>query len=477
MTRFLTYGMIILVAVACRESRTVIPRITPPPVDGSMLYANEFGALRVIKASYENNRFLNVGVTSFGDVGFGDTLSFSTVFSDLGGVTRHQSGSFDWSYFDDQNPPFATAVLVKRNNSIGSEDHKFQSVYQWVGMNQGQRSQYLFMNSAINGNRRKRLEEFNYWVRARNVKFIDQTSFLVSFTDYWQPGIGKPRPSYIGVDDFVHYIIKYDFRAPDPTIGEVVAGFIEQNFGVMQLYVSGKKGFYILFTPRYNTTGVSPFIMRADNGGFAYTPYLKGNQGYDRAPGHEAVAMDTHPVKDSVIAVVDNVFGATLLQIPKTPEERFDIIGPSLPNSELLPSLPVVEVFNQGAIQMRFNHDGTRIAITSHASSAAPFVAVWHLEENRLVKYAIPAVSGRTFNRIGKPAWDATSPDQRFLYFFATNSGRPDERGSLFYIDTDSDNLSAVAIPWEAIRFSEDLFFDAELIKTTSEIIQKKNKP
>jgi hypothetical protein len=457
---------------ACPDKRKPVPVVPTSSVDGSMMYSNEFGALRVIKTGYEGGQLGSVAIQPFADVGFGDTLSFSTVFSDLGGVVRTVPGSSDWGPFSGTNTPYAAAVLVKKNNGQGADDHKSTSIYQWVGINQSQRSSFLFMNSVINGNVRKRLEEYNYYVRARNMRFIDRSSYLVSFTDYWRKETGKPRPTYIGVDDFVHYIMKFDFAAPDPTIGEVVASFRDQNMGVVQLYVSAKKNFYIAFTPRWETTGVSPFVIRSSDYQFAYTPFRKGAQGYDRAPGQEAFALDAHPRLDSVIAVSDNRFGTMLLRIPFEKEDRFSIESPILPHSDLVPYVPVQEAFYQHAWNIRFNFDGTRLAIASHVPSAAPFVAVWHHKENRLVKYTVPSVGGVQMTRVGKPAWDLNSPDKRFLFFLASNHNT--NQGYIFFIDTDQPASPARAWAWDSVNWPDDLVPNAEVIRSVTEIVQRK---
>jgi hypothetical protein len=163
-----------------------------------------------------------------------------------------------------------------------------------------------------------------------------------------------------------------------------------------------------------------------------------------------------------------------LIELPQEKEDRFKIVSPIINHTDIVPAVNVQEAFYEHAWQIRFNHDGSRLAIATHVPSSPPVIAIWHIAENRLVKYTLPSVGGVNFTRVGKPAWDNRSPGKRFLFFFA--SDHRTNVGYLFYLDTDQTTPGPRAWAWDAIQLSDDLVLNAEQIRTASEIIQRRER-
>lgn len=445
--------------------------LEPTEITGSLLYVNEYGQPHVLGVEYVDGD-LQFYVEEFVNFQQTNNLFLDSAFFE--GVDKSRPGTFDWSFFDDDNPYPRITAAVRQNNLDNIEnDWKKQQIYSIKAADEFQRVEELELMSPLY-EAEVPLENFNRFVGARSVSYLDQNRFVVLFSEFVdRDSPDLVVPSNVGYH-FVHHLLLFDWNSDNPPgVGEIIWSDNGQHWDRGRIYSSAKKNFLFIFGPRFETTGVSPVVIRSDDYQVAYTPEIKGNQVYDRAPGNEAFALDPHPTADSLFAVSDLRFGTMVLRIPPNKEDRFEIIS-QVDNTVISPNLfDATEVYYGWTWNITYNYDGSKLAITRYGSKEAGVgISVWDIEDETVRQFQLPQSDGVNYNVIGRAAWDINSPDRRYLFFSATDANLG--VGHFFYIDTESASNTAVRIEYQNISYRNSSFPQDQQLRLKTDMLGRK---
>jgi hypothetical protein len=429
------------------------------------MYSTGSGELRLLNIEYKDND-TTYQVERFGNIG--------TPTSFFGEADNDWYNTYDISRFvNGDSIPKAVAALRKYNTI----DPAYNKLYikQVVGINQSRRISTLQFFSDIN-KRYQSLAHWNYPIPGeRGVKFIDNNSYVVLYTDQYEEIPGVTKPIDVPYSGKVINLIKFSFTSTNQDLGEIITNFSigdnradvykdkPTNGTVNHLHVSANGQFFIVWAPFYASIPFSPYIIRGD-GTMAFNPVLVHWSFSDRFFGQQMFAFEPSSTKDSVFAIGDAGYKQIkIVQLPPTIGSRFiELKTKTL--TQLFPqssSTSWATLQRQRSFFMKFNKAGNKLAISHAMPNVEPSLVIWNTDADTLRRYLVNQ-PGESINYtfMGKPAWAYNSNGGNLVYFMAADTSGATPVADLFYVDSRSTSKYARKINWSRVEFRSGIYED-----------------
>lgn len=406
-----------------------------------------------------------------------------------GQVANDYIGQYAWTKYEaSDSMPKVSAVLRNYNTTNPAYNRLYER--QYVYINENERPYQLEFFSVMD-NQLEDLIHWNYPIQglaARSTAWIDQNSFVMLYTDVWNGyKTGIEKPSNIPYSSMEMYILRYDVSGLIPSAGEIITAFtvgdnragdstrvITKNKPsdpyYAQLLVSANAEFYIVWFPKFNKKGYTPYIIRND-GTMALNPREIDYSWENRYFGQSMFAMEASPTQDSVYVIGDNNYKQVkVVKLPSRSDQKF----------EELATRSVGQIFNgAGSVKwsdfqkrrawfMKYKNDGRKVAMTHSLPGVQPQLAVWDTSADTLVTYQVNRSDfGERYHTMGAPAWAHNSENENLVYFIATDTTGQD-RGDLFYVDTSKRSTYARRVNWSSVDFlnipQENIDYSSDLL-------------
>jgi hypothetical protein len=459
------------------EGTSTVQRTLEVP---EFLYVTENGEFRSINIEY-TRRDTTIGVSKFSTVG--------PLGGYYGQVANDYIGQFAWTKYEaSDSMPKVSAILRNYNNTNPAYNRLYERQYVYV--NQNERPYQLEFFSVMD-NQLENLTHWNYPIQgaaARSTDWIDQNSFVMLYTDVWNGfKTGIDKPANIPYSSMEMYILRYDVSGLIPSSGEIITAFtvgdnragdstnvFNKNKPVdphyAQLLVSANAEFYIVWFPKYNKKGYTPYIIRND-GSMALNPTSVHYTWENRYFGQSMFAMEASPTQDSLYVIGDNNYKQVkVVKLPQGSDQPFEEIY----------TRTVGQVFaGAGSVKwsafqkrrawfMKYKNDGRKVAMTHSLPGVQPQLSVWDTSADTMVTYRVNRSDfGERYHTMGAPAWAHNSENQNIVYFIATDTTGND-RGDLFYVDTSKRSTYARRVNWSGVDFlniaRENINFSSDLL-------------
>ncbi len=460
--------LIFLLAISACRRPPLDPAPPLPPVTPSFLFANDDGELRILHVDYTDDLDTLFTVKRFGTLGFQNF--------EFGLADTRKEATYDWNIFGPNQSPKAAAIAWRENLFQPTHKTEWERLYVEIGNFERKRNSGFF--SELN-QRIQPLRQYNYYRGANSISFIDHRFYVALYTDRYDSRSGAPKPN-LPVGDRKSFLLLYDIQSPTPNQPEIIATLFHDDYMSKfpdtynwihsirgaRVEASRNAQFFFIWTKAFNTFGTSPWAFRFD-GTPAFAPLTQGGQQYARYPGQETIALDTHPVRDSLIVVTDRhpQYAQTMvMRVPQSPNQPFEILS-ALPFTEKYPESPGISV-GQGRLAnnlyTRFNQRGDKIAIVTARDGVPPHVTIWNWQEGTHRRILINSDSNPyNFDQVGDGGWEIHAQDDIF-YFMAGDTSQ--DIAFIHYVNASDENQThARLINWDDVEY-RDLQRDEPLL-------------